>query len=263
MTETTPAGPDTARPKVELNSITGTDIIEALKAGIADMARAPALSLFFGAVFSGLGVLISYLLIIHASSYWVLPIAAGFPLVGPFAAVGLYEISRRIETGEPLGWGVVLGAVVRQGRLQLASYAFVTLFIFLIWVYLAHLIFALSFGLKPLTNVMSSSELLFTATGLTMLTAGTIVGGAISAFLFSISVTAVPMLLDRDIDVVTAMVHSVRSVLRNQGAMLLWGAIIAVLSVLAMAPLFIGMILVFPVLGHASWHVYRRAVAPA
>lgn len=252
----------TATPQIELREITGADIIEALRAGVADMARAPVLSLFFGVVFSALGVLISYLLIIHASSYWVLPVSAGFPLVGPFAAVGLYEISRRIETREPLGWGAVLGAVVRQGRLQLASYAFVTLFIFLIWVYLAHLIFALSFGLKPLTNVMSSTELLFTGTGLAMLGVGAIVGGAISALLFAISVTAVPMLLDREIDVVTAMVHSVRSVLLNQGPMLLWGVIIAVLSAIAMAPLFVGMILVFPVLGHASWHVYWRTVAP-
>ena len=247
---------------VELRDISGADILAALRAGVSDMAQAPVLSLFFGAVFSVIGVVISYLLIVHASSYWVLPIAAGFPLVGPFAAVGLYEISRRIEAGESLGWGAVLGAVIREGKLQLASYAFVVLFVFLIWVYLAHLIFALSFGLKPLTNVMSSADLMLTAEGLTMLIAGTIVGGGLSAILFAVSVVAVPLLLDRDIDVVTAMVHSVRAVLRNRGAMVLWGAIIVVLSVIAMLPLFVGMILIFPVLGHASWHVYRRVVVP-
>lgn len=246
--------------RVELREITGADVLAALGAGLRDFAAAPVMSLFFGAVFSVIGIVISYLVVIHASSYWVLPIAAGFPLIGPFAAVGLYEMSRRLEAGEPLGWGTVLGAVVRESRLQLASYAFVTLFVFLIWVYLAHLIFALSFGLKPLTNVMTSADLLLTGAGLTMLGVGVIVGGAISALLFSISVISVPMLLERDIDVVTAMVHSVRSVLKNTGAMVFWGAIIAVMCAIAMLPMFVGMILVFPVLGHASWHVYRRAV---
>lgn len=248
--------------RVELRKISGADVLDALSAALRDFAAAPVMSLFFGAVFSGIGIVISYLLVIHASSYWVLPIAAGFPLVGPFAAVGLYEISRRLEADEPLSWHGVLGAVMRESRLQLASYAFVTLFIYLIWVYLAHLIFALSFGLKPLTNVMTSADLLLTGSGLAMLGAGMIVGGAVSAVLFSISVISVPMLLERDIDVVTAMVHSVRSVFLNTGAMIFWGAIIAVLCVIAMAPMFVGMILVFPVLGHASWHVYRRTVVP-
>ena len=116
-----------------------------------------------------------------------------------------------------MSWSAVLGAVFREGRFQLPSYAFVVLFVYLIWVYLAHLIFALSFGLKPLTNVMTSTDLLTTAEGIGMLTAGTIVGGAIAAFLFSVSVTSVPLLLERDIDVVSAMVTSVRSVLVSRG----------------------------------------------
>ena len=240
--------------------ITTGDIRAALMQGIRDMARAPAKSLFFGVVFSAVGIAISYLLVVVGSSYWVLPLAAGFPLIGPFAAVGLYEISRRLDQREPITWSGVLGAVIREGRFQLPSYAFVTLFVFLIWVYLAHLIFALSFGLKPLTNVMTSTELLTTAEGIAMLTAGTVVGGAIATFLFAVSVTSVPMLLDRDIDVISAMVTSVRSVLVSRGAMLFWGIVIALACALAMIPMFLGMIVVFPVLGHASWHVYRRAV---
>ena len=240
--------------------ITAQDVNAALRAGLGDMGRAPLYSLFFGAVFSITGIVIAYLLFVVGSSYWVLPLAAGFPLLGPFAAVGLYEISRRHETGEPISWGAILGAVIREGRFQLPSYAFVVLFIYLIWVYLAHLIFALSFGLKPLTNVMSSTELLTTAEGLGMLIAGTIVGGAIATFLFCVSVTAVPMLLDRDIDVVSAMVTSVKSVLVSRGPMLMWGVVIAVACALATIPLFLGMIVVFPLLGHTSWHIYRKAV---
>ena len=245
-----------------IRSITRADVTAALVAGLGDIARAPVYSLFFGVVFSLLGIAITYLLFVVGSSYWALPLAAGFPLIGPFAAVGLYEVSRRLEAGEPLSWAAVLGAVVREGRFQLPSYAFVTLFVFLIWVYLAHLIFALSFGLKPLTNVMTSTEILFSAEGIAMLIAGTIVGGAIAILLFCISVMSVPMLLERDIDVVSSMVASVQTVIRNPGPMLFWGVILVVLCVLAMLPLFLGMILIFPMLGHASWHLYRRTVEP-
>lgn len=241
-------------------SIMPSDITAALHAGIKDLARAPLYSLFFGCVFSVSGIAILYLLLIAGSSYWVLPLAAGFPLIGPFAAVGLYEISRRLEQGEPLSWGAVLQAVIRGGRMQLPSYAFIVLFIYLIWVYLAHLIFALSFGLKPMTNVMTSAELLTTAEGIGMLIAGTLVGGAIAALLFSISVISVPLLLERDIDVVTAIVTSVKAVLANRPAMLFWGIIIVICSIAAMVPLFLGMIVIFPVLGHTSWHVYRRVI---
>ena len=245
-----------------IRSITRADVVASITAGLGDIARAPVYSLFFGLVFSVVGIAITYLLAIVGSSYWALPLAAAFPLVGPFAAVGLYEVSRRLEAGEPLSWGAVLGAVIREGRFQLPSYAFVTLFVLLVWVYLAHLIFALSFGLKPLTNVMSSTEILFSTEGLAMLIAGTLVGGAIALLLFCISVVAVPMLLDRDIDVVSAMVASVQSVIRNPGAMLFWALIVVVACVLAMLPLFLGMILVFPMLGHASWHLFRRTVEP-
>lgn len=253
--------PVTKLPSVR--SITTTDVTAALHAGIRDMVRAPLHSLFFGCIFSAFGIAISYLLLIVGSSYWVLPVAAGFPLIGPFAAVGLYEISRRLEADEAITWSGVLGAVIREGRFQLPSYAFIVLFIYLIWVYLAHLIFALSFGLKPLTNVMSSTELLTTAEGIGMLVAGTAVGGAIATLLFSVSVISVPMLLDRDLDVVSSMVVSVKSVLANRAAMLFWGVIIVICCIAAMVPMFLGMIVIFPVLGHASWHVYRRAVDDA
>lgn len=247
----------------DVNAITLADVRGALRAGVADLAGGSLYSLFFGAVFSALGILIWFLLVIEGSSYWALPLAAGFPLIGPFAAVGLYEISRRRERGEALSWPIVLGAVAREGKFQVPSYAFIVLFVFLIWVYLAHLIFALSFGLKPLTNVMTSFDLLLSSAGLTMLIVGTIVGGAIAVFLFVISVVSVPLLMDRDIDVVTAIITSVRAVAASPQPMLIWGVTLAGICVLGMLPLFLGMIIAFPILGHASWHLFRKAVAPA
>ncbi|MEM7212058.1 MAG: DUF2189 domain-containing protein, partial [Pseudomonadota bacterium] len=247
----------------DVRAITPQDVSDALRAGVADLAAGSVYSLFFGVVFSTLGILIWFLLVFEGSSYWALPLAAGFPLIGPFAAVGLYEISRRREKGEPLSWPAVLGAVVREGKFQVPSYAFIVLFVFLIWVYLAHLVFALSFGLKPLTNVMTSFDLLFSSTGITMLVVGTIVGGAIATFLFVISVVSVPLLMDRDIDVVTAMITSVRAVAASPQPMLIWGVALAGICVLGMLPLFLGMIIAFPILGHASWHLFRKAVEPA
>ncbi|MEM9059144.1 MAG: DUF2189 domain-containing protein [Pseudomonadota bacterium] len=243
-----------------VRTITRADVMYALNAGLADLAAAPIYSLFFGAVFSVTGVVIMIMLFVQGSSYWVLPLAAGFPLIGPFAAVGLYEISRRREAGLELSWPVVLGAVMREGKTQIPSYAFVVLFVYLIWVYLAHLVFALTFGLKPLTNVMTSFDLLLSSSGIAMLVAGTLIGGAVSVFLFCISVITVPMLMDREIDIVSAMVTSVRAVIASPQPMLFWGILLAVVMAVAMVPLFLGVILAFPVLGHASWHLYRRVM---
>ena len=253
----------TAAPLPGVRTIGTDDIKDALRAGVADLAGAPKFSLFFGLVFSALGILIWFLLVFEGSSYWALPLAAGFPLIGPFAAVGLYEVSRRREQGKDLSWSVVLGALIREGKFQVPSYAFIVLFVFLIWVYLAHLVFALSFGLKPLTNVMTSFDLLLSSAGITMLLVGTIVGGAIATFLFVISVVSVPLLMDRDIDVVTAMITSVRAVAASPQTMLIWGITIAGICVLASLPLFLGMIIAFPILGHASWHMFRKVVEPA
>lgn len=243
-----------------IRQITRADVTRSLAQGLADFRRAPAFGLFFGAVFSITGIIIFLQLVVWGTSYWALPIAAGFPLIGPFVAVGLYEVSRRLETGEPLDWNAVLTVVADERKRQIPSLAFVALFFFLVWVYLAHLIFALSFGLKPLTNVMSSPDILFSGAGLTMLLIGTIIGGGLAFLLFAVTVIGAPMLLHRELDVVTAMITSFRSVLENKGPMLFWGFLIAALSAIAMLPVFLGMLIVFPILGHASWHLYRKVV---
>ncbi|MEL6477082.1 MAG: DUF2189 domain-containing protein [Pseudomonadota bacterium] len=252
---------DSKPAKPVIREITTEDVRAALSAGFADFRRAPMHGMFFGLIFSLIGIAIAYLFLVLGSSSWILPLAAGFPLIGPFAAIGLYEISRRLEAGEPLDWPGILGAVMRSGRTQLPSYAFVVLFIYMVWVYLAHLIFALSFGISALTNVSSSFEILLTPNGIIMLLIGTVVGGAVAALLFAISVISVPLMLDRDIDIVTAMVTSVQAVSKNLKPMVTWAAILAVASAVAMLPLFLGMVLVFPVLGHTSWHLYRRTIA--
>lgn len=247
-------------PLPNIKPVTRDDIRAAFKAGLADFQRAPVYGLFFGLVFSVVGIAIAWALFRGEAGYWIFPIAAGFPLLGPFAAVGLYEVSRRLEAGEPLAWGPILAAGFRQKNSQLPLFAVFTVFSFLVWIVLARVVFALSFGTSTMTNVLSSFDLFFTGPGILMLIVGSIVGAALAALLFSVSVISVPLLLDRDIDVITAMITSFTAAVENRDAMLYWGAIVAAATVIAMLPLFVGMILVFPALGHASWHVYRAAV---
>ncbi len=127
---------------------------------------------------------------------------------------------------------------------------------------MAHLVFALSFGLKPLTNVMSSTDILLTKEGITMLLMGSVVGGFLSFVLFSITVVGIPLLVDREIDVVTAMITSFSLVLNNMVVMLSWGVIVGLLLLVAMIPMFMGLIVVLPILGHATWHLYKLAILP-
>lgn len=262
MTETTDQTPhNPAMPTApEVRQITREDIRVALRAGLTDFQRAPIYGLFFGAVFSIVGILIAFALFRGAASFWIFPVAAGFPLIGPFAAVGIYEVSRRLEAGEPVTWGAVLTAAFRQGNGQLPFFMVFAVFGFLVWIVLARVVFAVSFGTASVSNVMTSFGMFLTGPGITMLVIGTVVGAALAALLFALTVVAVPMLMDRDIDVVTAMITSVRAVLENREAMIFWGLMIVAGTIVAMLPLFIGMIFVFPVLGHTSWHVYRCTI---
>ncbi|MXU64126.1 DUF2189 domain-containing protein [Oceanomicrobium pacificus] len=252
---------DTTEPPVipDAQAVTTADLTAALAAGWRDFLKAPMFGIVFGALFSVIGITIYLQLVVQGSSYWILPLACGFPLVGPFLAVGLYEVSRELEAGQKPTWPRIFRTILGQSQGQVPSMAFVVLFFYLVWVYLAHLVFALSFGLRPLTNVMTSADLLFSPQGITMLLVGTIVGGALAALLFAVTVMAVPMIVDRDVDVVTAMIRSFTFVRDNAGTMALWAVIVVVLSILGSLPGFLGMILVFPVLGHATWHLYRRA----
>ena len=247
----------------KLRAIGFNDIGTALRRGLSDFARAPAYGLFFGGVFAAGGIAIYMLLTIYNAPWMIIPIGIGFPLIGPFIASGLYEVSRRLSVGAPLSWKAVLITVFHQRERQMGWMAFVVLFIFWIWLYQARLLLALFMGFSAPSSLEKFLQVvLSTQSGLLFLAVGTLVGLVLALVLFSTTVFVMPMLLDTDIDFVTAMITSVRAVTASPVVMMTWGVIVTGLTIIALAPVFLGLLVLLPVLGHATWHLYTLAKQP-
>lgn len=251
-----------AMPRVpKLRAVTFADISEALRLGVADFLRAPLYGLFFGAVYALGGLAIFALLTIYDLAWMIIPIGIGFPLVGPFVAAGLYEVSRRLAAGEPLRWKAVLLTVFHQRERQMGWMAFVVLFILWVWLYQVRLLIALLMGFSASSSLGRFLEVVFTTqSGLTFLAIGSLIGLVLALVLFSTTVFAMPMLLDTEIDFVTAMITSVKAVRRSLVPMLCWGVVVTALTLIALAPAFLGLLVLLPVLGHATWHLYALSV---
>lgn len=252
--------PDTppASPLPMVGQVTLNELWICLKAGLHDFRRAPAFGLFFSGVYVIGGFLMLWLGAGHVT--WILATSLGFPLAAPFAAVGLYEVSRRLEAGHSLNWHKVLGVVWNERRRQIPWMGAIIVIYFLFWTFLAHMIFALFMGLSTMTNVTQGYDIFLTTNGMTMIAVELGVGAIIAFLLFSLTVVSLPLLLEKEVDFVSAMILSFRMVQENLFVMLVWAGLIAALSLLALAPLFLGLIIVLPVLGHATWHLYRRAL---
>ncbi len=245
-----------------VRAITSNDVHVALAQGWADFKAAPQFGLFFGGIYALGGILILAQLWIWEAHLWIIPLAFAFPLIGPFVAIGLYEVSRRREQGLPLDWSEVLGVVWRERGRQIPSMAFIVLAGFMIWMWFARLILAIFLGRMSLGTYSDFERLLGTPEGLSMLVVGTAVGGVIAFILFAITAVSLPLLLEREVDFVTAMITSFNAVTSNLVPMLTWAGIIAAGLFVSMIPAFLGLVVVLPVLGHATWHLYRKAIAP-
>lgn len=246
-----------------IREITINDVHAAFYEGLADFRAAPSFGLFFGGVYAIGGILLVLVMSALQASYLAYPMAAGFALIGPFVAVGLYEVSRRRELGLPLLWREILGVVFTQSKRELGWMAFVSLFVMIIWLYQVRLLLALFLGFQSFASMTEFLNVIFTTPeGWMFLIIGNAVGAVLAMGLFSISVISFPLLLDRDVDFITAMIASVKAVVMNPKPMIAWALFIVLGMILAVIPFFLGLFIILPALGHASWRLYRRVVEP-
>src|SRR5271154_6257348 len=250
-------------PRLAIRRITPSDLFQSLAQGIDDFKAMPSHAIFLCVIYPLLGILLIAVMLGHAMLPLAFPIAAGFALVGPLAAIGLYELSRRREAGLDSSSGHALdvlhspslGAIVALGVLMMA--------IFLIWLAVAEAIYIANFGYGgPGTLQQLVHNVFNTSAGWNLIFVGTGVGFLFAVLVLSISAVSFPLLLDRDVGAAVALLTSIRVVIANPGTMALWGFIVAALLVIGSFPFFLGLTVVMPIVGHATWHLYRRAVEP-
>ncbi|MDT8991511.1 DUF2189 domain-containing protein [Curvibacter sp. APW13] len=226
-----------------------------LMRGWQDFRAAPGIGLFFGACFCAMGW--ALLAIYQFAPAYTLALSAGFLLTGPFLALGLYQVSQSLERGEtPTWWGAVTAWNSHRG--QLALFGGVLLILEMLWGRSSMVVFAVSFDGMP--DFSGSLLKLLDPQNLSFIVVYTCVGAIFAALVFAVSVVSIPMMLDQEVDAITAGLTSIRLVLSQLPVMVLWGAVITALVVLAMIPGFAGLLVVGPVIGHASWHAYRACV---
>jgi len=246
----------------QVRKIAAADLWDALRKGTEDLGALRDDILFIGIVYPVAGLLMARLAFSYDLLPMLFPLASGFAIIGPVAAVGLYEMSRRRELGEHVNWldafGVLrspaLGSIIGMGVILLALFG--------LWLGAAYeLNLAIMGPAAPPTIRAFSHNVFWTQAGGTLMAAGVGVGFLFAMLSFAIGVVTVPLLLDRDVGLWTAIKTSLKVVATNPGTMALWGLIVAGALVLGSIPALVGLIFVVPVLGHASWHLYRKVVA--
>jgi len=252
-----------AAPLPRVRTIAPRDLIDVLRKGLDDFLAMPTHVIFLSLIYPIAGLVIG----IAAAGYNLLPLfypmAAGFALVGPFAATGIYELSRRREQGLETDWSHAFDLLQADSFRSLAALGFVLLVLFAIWIGVAQTIYWAYFGYAVPESIDAfARQVLTTEAGHRMIVVGNAVGFVFALIAFVISVVAFPLLIDRRVGATTAVATSIKAVLHNPTTMLLWGLIVAAALLVGSLPFFIGLAVVVPVLGHATWHLYRKTVVP-
>jgi uncharacterized membrane protein len=230
-----------------------------LAEGWRDLTSHAPVSLAYGALLVVISFALTLGLILANLGFLILPLAAGFFFVAPVLAVGLYECSRRRQKGLP----VTLGAALTAWRVNASQIAYMGLILMLFnlaWVRIATLLYALFFGHANPTLDTLANTLLFSPMSLPFLAIGTLTGALLAAVVYALGAVALPMLLDRDVDVITAISTSFAAVLHNWRPMALWAALIVIFTTIGMALFYVGLAVALPLVGHASWYAYRDLV---
>jgi uncharacterized membrane protein len=254
------AGTHPAQPVIRRIDV--SDLRDALAKGVDDFYAMPTHAMFLCIIYPIVGLVLARLTFGYSILPLLYPLVSGFALVGPVAALGLYELSRRkeagLETSATNALGVLesssVGAIVALGLLLFA--------IFMIWVAIANAIYISNFGYAPPPSVEAFLyDVLTTRAGWTLIIVGNGVGLLFAIVVLTVSVVSFPLLLDRDVGAAVALLTSIRAVARNPLTMIVWGLIVAALLVIGSLPLFFGLTVVVPVLGHATWHLNRKNAA--
>ena len=239
------------------------DLRLALAKGFEDFRAMPTHVIFLSLIYPIAGLAIWRATIGYEIVPLLYPLAAGFALIGPFAAIGLYELSRRREQGLDTSWRHAFDIVHSPSARSIAALGFFLLVIFGVWLAVANGIYVASFGYRQPASLAEFADMvLATPEGRWMIVVGNFVGAAFAVLAFALSVVSFPLLLDRDVGVAVAIATSAKAILRNPVTMVLWGLIVAVALLVGSLPVFLGLAVVMPVLGHATWHLYRRVVEP-
>lgn len=250
-----------AAPQPVIRTIGTGDLKAALRDGWQDFAAMPSHAIFLAIIYPIVGIVLLQLTFGYAILPFLFPLAAGFALVGPIAALGLYELSRRREAGLEISASHALDVLHSPSIGAIAALGCLLVAIFVAWLALAHAIYIANFGYAmPASFDTFVSDLLTTKAGWTLIVVGNIVGFVFAVVALTLSVVSFPLLLDREVGAATALTTSLRLVAKNPRTMALWGLIVAVLLLIGSIPAFLGLAVVIPVLGHATWHLYRRAI---
>ena len=236
------------------------DLRDVLRKGISDFGAMPTHSIFLIVIYPIVGIILLRLSFGYDVLPVVFPLVAGYALLGPLAAIGLYEMSRRREQGLPASWDVLSVFSLLRVR-SIALLGLVLMVIFLAWLTAAMTVYQSTFGTWTPPSVWEFARQVFTTSaGWTLIFVGCGVGFLFALVSFAVGVVSFPMLVDRDVGVATAVQTSIRAVAANPVTMAMWGLIVAGALVLGSLPVFIGLAIVLPVLGHSTWHLYRKLV---
>jgi uncharacterized membrane protein len=240
-----------------------SDLSEALRLGWEDFKAVPSHAIILCVIYPVLGLVLFRMVLGYSVLPLLFPLAAGFTLIGPFAALGLYELSRRRERGEEAAaWDAMqvlrapsFGAMIELGTLLLV--------LFIVWIAAADAIYIATFGNAPAASIPDfATRVLMTPQGWSLIIVGCGVGFLFAVVALCVSVVSFPLMLDRHATAIDSIRTSLRAVMKNPLAMAVWGLIVAALLVIGSLPLFVGLAVVLPVLGHATWHLYRKVVEP-
>lgn len=238
------------------------DLQEVLVKGFRDFAAYRTDVIFFCIIYPVVGLVLSRLAFDYGMVPLIFPLASGFALLGPVAAMGLYEMSRRREQGIHTNWADAFRVVLSPAIGAIVTLGLVLVVIFLLWLVAANAIYEATLGPQPPESIASFLRDVFTTeAGWALIGAGVGVGFLFAVLVFTISVVSFPLLLDRDVGLYVAMSTSIRAVLANPGPMTVWGLIVSGGLIIGSIPALLGLAIVVPILGHATWHLYRKMVA--